>query len=56
MFSASLDGYNSKTNTLLEIKYPYVNENNTISTSWNGFLKPNKPHQLLVPSSMSTLL
>nr|ABA25856.1 hypothetical protein [Phytoplasma sp. CPh] len=30
MFSASLDGYNSKTNTLLEIKCPYVDENNNI--------------------------
>ncbi|MEC4558605.1 MAG: YqaJ viral recombinase family protein ['Conium maculatum' witches'-broom phytoplasma] len=37
MFSASLDGYNSKTNTLLEIKFPYVDEKNNISPSWNGF-------------------
>ncbi len=38
MFSASLDGYNSKTNTLLEIKCPYVDKNNNISPSWNDFL------------------
>ncbi|MDW3618046.1 MAG: YqaJ viral recombinase family protein [Candidatus Phytoplasma pruni] len=38
MFSASLDGYNAKTNTLLEIKCPYRDENNNISASWNGFL------------------
>ncbi|MEC4559250.1 MAG: YqaJ viral recombinase family protein ['Conium maculatum' witches'-broom phytoplasma] len=38
MFSASLDGYNDKTNTLLEIKCPYVDKNNNISPSWNGFL------------------
>ncbi|BAD04430.1 YqaJ viral recombinase family protein [Italian clover phyllody phytoplasma] len=37
MFSASLDGYNQQTNTLLEIKCPYRDENNNISTSWNGF-------------------
>ncbi|WP_349401659.1 YqaJ viral recombinase family protein [Candidatus Phytoplasma solani] len=37
MFSSSLDGYNSKTNTLLEIKCPYVDENNKTSASWNGF-------------------
>ncbi|ABC65314.1 conserved hypothetical protein [Aster yellows witches'-broom phytoplasma AYWB] len=37
MFSASLDGYNEKTNTLLEIKCPYVDENNNISSTWNGF-------------------
>ncbi|MGZ3139921.1 YqaJ viral recombinase family protein [Candidatus Phytoplasma solani] len=37
MFSSSLDGYNSKTNILLEIKCPYVDENNKTSTSWNGF-------------------
>ncbi|GAK74033.1 MAG: endonuclease [Candidatus Phytoplasma asteris] len=37
MFSASLDGYNAKTNTLLEIKCPYVDENNNISSTWNGF-------------------
>ncbi|WP_341266670.1 lambda-exonuclease family protein [Candidatus Phytoplasma fraxini] len=38
MFSASLDGYNQQTNTLLEIKCPYRDENNNISTLWNGFL------------------
>jgi hypothetical protein len=27
-----------KTKTLLEIKCPYRDENNNISTSWNGFL------------------
>jgi putative phage-type endonuclease len=37
MFSASLDGYNAKTNTLLEIKCPYKDENNNISHTWNGF-------------------
>ncbi|ABC65398.1 conserved hypothetical protein [Aster yellows witches'-broom phytoplasma AYWB] len=37
MFPSSLDGYNSKTNTLLEIKFPYVNEFNTTPPSWNGF-------------------
>ncbi|WP_017192064.1 lambda-exonuclease family protein, partial [Poinsettia branch-inducing phytoplasma] len=37
MFSASLDGYNQQTNTLLEIKCPYRDENNNISISWNGF-------------------
>ncbi|WP_341833455.1 YqaJ viral recombinase family protein [Candidatus Phytoplasma asteris] len=37
MFSVSLDGYNSETQTLLEIKCPYIDENNNISPSWNGF-------------------
>jgi putative phage-type endonuclease len=37
MFSASLDGYNQQTNTLLEIKCPYVFENNNISNTWNSF-------------------
>ncbi|AYJ01082.1 endonuclease [Candidatus Phytoplasma ziziphi] len=37
IFSASLDDYNAKTNTLLEIKCPYVDENNNISSTWNGF-------------------
>ncbi|PEH36356.1 YqaJ viral recombinase family protein [New Jersey aster yellows phytoplasma] len=42
MFSASLDGYNSKTNTLLEIKCPYVDENNNIPPTWNGFFSYQK--------------
>ncbi|MDV3148705.1 MAG: YqaJ viral recombinase family protein [Pigeon pea little leaf phytoplasma] len=37
-FSASLDGYNEQTNTLLEIKCPYVDENNHISSTWTLFL------------------
>ncbi|GFZ75504.1 hypothetical protein HPP_4620 [Hydrangea phyllody phytoplasma] len=36
MFSASLDGYNQQTNTLLEIKCPFI-ENNKISATWNPF-------------------
>ncbi|MGL9687851.1 MAG: YqaJ viral recombinase family protein, partial [Candidatus Phytoplasma sp. TWB_XP] len=36
MFSASLDGYNQQTNTLLEIKCPFT-ENNKISATWNPF-------------------
>ncbi|QTX02931.1 endonuclease [Candidatus Phytoplasma luffae] len=42
MFSASLDGYNKQTNTLLEIKCPYVDENNNISSTWNGFFSHKK--------------
>ncbi|MDV3139566.1 MAG: YqaJ viral recombinase family protein [Candidatus Phytoplasma australasiaticum] len=37
-FSASLDGYNEQTNTLLEIKCPYRDENNYISSTWTLFL------------------
>jgi putative phage-type endonuclease len=37
MFSDSLDGYNQQTNTLLEIKCPYVFEKNNISNTWNSF-------------------
>ncbi|MFP7699435.1 lambda-exonuclease family protein [Candidatus Phytoplasma pyri] len=37
-FSASLDGYDSFTNTILEIKCPFIDENNQISSSWNNFL------------------
>ncbi|MBY7576660.1 YqaJ viral recombinase family protein [Candidatus Phytoplasma sp. Tabriz.2] len=36
MFSASLDGYNQQTNTLLEIKCPFI-ENNKVSSTWNSF-------------------
>ncbi|MDV3199743.1 MAG: YqaJ viral recombinase family protein [Candidatus Phytoplasma australasiaticum] len=38
MFSASLDGYNQSTNTLLEIKCPYVDEKENISSTWTLFL------------------
>ncbi|MDV3196256.1 MAG: YqaJ viral recombinase family protein [Candidatus Phytoplasma stylosanthis] len=38
LFSASLDGYNDQTNTLLEIKCPYVDENENISITWTLFL------------------
>ncbi|CAP18589.1 conserved hypothetical protein, phage-related [Candidatus Phytoplasma mali] len=37
-FSASLDGYNAKTNTILEIKAPFIDENNCVSKSWDNFL------------------
>jgi hypothetical protein len=37
IFSTSLNGYNTKTNTFLEIKCPYKDENNNISTTWNRF-------------------
>ncbi|MDV3201491.1 MAG: YqaJ viral recombinase family protein [Candidatus Phytoplasma australasiaticum] len=37
-FSASLDGYNDQTKTLLEIKCPYVDADNQISSTWTLFL------------------
>ncbi|QKX95320.1 YqaJ viral recombinase family protein [Candidatus Phytoplasma asteris] len=46
-FSASLDGYNSQTNTLLEIKCPFVNENQEISSTWTSFL--NNPYLENIP-------
>ncbi|KND62798.1 YqaJ viral recombinase family nuclease [Candidatus Phytoplasma phoenicium] len=38
LFSASLDGYNEQYQTILEIKCPFVNENQEISSTWTGFL------------------
>ncbi|MBS2993810.1 YqaJ viral recombinase family protein ['Santalum album' aster yellows phytoplasma] len=38
MFSASLDGYNEKHQAVLEIKCPYVNENQAVSSTWTHFL------------------
>ncbi|MGL9687492.1 MAG: lambda-exonuclease family protein, partial [Candidatus Phytoplasma sp. TWB_XP] len=35
MFSASLDGYNQQTNTLLEIKCPFI-ENNKVSSTFSS--------------------
>ncbi|MGA0447937.1 MAG: lambda-exonuclease family protein [Candidatus Phytoplasma pyri] len=37
-FSASLDGYNAETNTILEIKAPFTDENKRVSKSWDNFL------------------
>lgn len=38
LFSASLDGYNEQHQAVLEIKCPYMNENQEVSTTWTGFL------------------
>ncbi len=46
-FSASLDGYHRKTNTLLEIKCPYVDINKKVSSTWNNFL--THPHIENIP-------
>ncbi len=37
-FSASLDGYNEQNKIVLEIKCPFVNENQAISSTWTQFL------------------
>ncbi|XFE94722.1 hypothetical Protein psc5_00130 [Candidatus Phytoplasma solani] len=59
LFSASLDGYNQKNQIVLEIKCPFVNENQTTSKTWETFL--SQPHsnnipRYYCPSSMSTIL
>ncbi|CAM11663.1 Putative phage-related protein (endonuclease) [Candidatus Phytoplasma australiense] len=41
IFSASLDGYNESTNTLLEIKCPYTSPDGSISSSWETFFITN---------------
>ncbi|MDV3166570.1 MAG: YqaJ viral recombinase family protein ['Waltheria sp.' little leaf phytoplasma] len=45
LFSASLDGYNDQHQAILEIKCPFVNENQTVSPTWASFLtNPQLPH------------
>jgi len=39
IFSASLDGYNEKNKIVLEIKCPYLDENNSPSSTWTQFLQ-----------------
>ncbi|WP_034172437.1 lambda-exonuclease family protein, partial [Chrysanthemum yellows phytoplasma] len=38
IFSASLDGYNEQHQAVLEIKCPFVNENQEVSSTWTNFL------------------
>ncbi|PQP79488.1 endonuclease [Candidatus Phytoplasma phoenicium] len=38
LFSASLDGYNEQHQAVLEIKCPFVNENQEVSSTWTSFL------------------
>ncbi|MDV3198465.1 MAG: YqaJ viral recombinase family protein [Vigna little leaf phytoplasma] len=38
LFSASLDGYNDQHQAILEIKCPFVHENQTVSSTWSSFL------------------
>ncbi|MDO8052647.1 YqaJ viral recombinase family protein ['Vigna radiata' phytoplasma] len=38
LFSASLDGYNEQHQAVLEIKCPFVNENQAVSSTWTSFL------------------
>nr|ABU55749.1 hypothetical phage-related protein [Spiraea stunt phytoplasma] len=38
LFSASLDGYNEKHRAVLEIKCPFVNEKQEVSSTWTSFL------------------
>ncbi|WAN63257.1 Restriction endonuclease type II-like [Candidatus Phytoplasma rubi] len=38
LFSASLDGYNEQFKAVLEIKCPYVHENQAVSSTWTSFL------------------
>ncbi|WP_268849959.1 YqaJ viral recombinase family protein [Candidatus Phytoplasma rubi] len=38
LFSASLDGYNEQNQAVLEIKCPFVNENQEVSSTWTSFL------------------
>ncbi|MGZ3140231.1 YqaJ viral recombinase family protein [Candidatus Phytoplasma solani] len=47
LFSASLDGYNQKNQIVLEIKCPFVNENQTTSKTWETFL--SQPHSNNIP-------
>ncbi|WAN63029.1 hypothetical protein RS022_00150 [Candidatus Phytoplasma rubi] len=37
-FSASLDSYNEQNQVVLEIKCPFVNENQKDSSTWTSFL------------------
>ncbi|WP_373375723.1 YqaJ viral recombinase family protein [Candidatus Phytoplasma solani] len=47
LFSASLDGYNEQHQAVLEIKCPFVNENQTTSKTWETFL--SQPHSNNIP-------
>lgn len=47
LFSASLDGYNEHHRAVLEIKCPFVNANQTVSSTWTGFL--NHPQLANIP-------
>lgn len=38
LFSASLDGYNEQHRAVLEIKCPFVKENQEVSSTWTSFL------------------
>ncbi|MDO8059446.1 YqaJ viral recombinase family protein ['Crotalaria aegyptiaca' phytoplasma] len=46
-FSASLDGYNEQHQAVLEIKCPFVNEKQEVSSTWTSFL--NNPQSENIP-------